>query len=33
VLERIADHTIHRIEELLPWHIAAELANLTDRAA
>ena len=33
VLERIADHPVNRIEELLPWHIAAELANLTDRAA
>lgn len=33
VLERIADHTVNRIEQLLPWHIAAELANLTDRAA
>jgi len=23
VLERIADHPIHRIQELLPWHVAA----------
>jgi hypothetical protein len=25
VFERIADHPIHRIQELLPWHLAAVL--------
>ena len=33
VLERIADHAVNRVEELLPWHIATVLANVTDRAA
>jgi IS66 C-terminal element len=28
VLERIADHPINRIEELLPWNLAPQLANL-----
>jgi len=33
VLERIAEHPINRIEELLPWHVAADLPHPASRAA
>lgn len=33
VLQRIAEHPINRIEELLPWHVAADLPHPASRAA
>jgi transposase len=33
VLERIAEHPINRIEELLPWHVAANLPEAVRQAA
>jgi len=35
VLERIADHPVNRIDELLPWNVAARIApsNVKQRLA
>jgi transposase len=30
VLERIADHPVNRIHQLLPWNLASELPNHLD---
>jgi len=33
VLARIADHPIHRVAELLPWKLAAELSTIDQKIA
>jgi len=32
VFERIADHPINRIEELLPWHLAGRISSMAAAA-